>query len=221
MDTPTPSLTPNSSTAPVMPTGNKSNKTVIVVVIAVAVVAFGYLGYQRWQDRRTAKMFLKEFGLDAKTAEKFAKDMEVMAQNLQTPEQTLPSTPAEIFAEAENFDISDTSHKELVEEIGGAVKAVFGEYKVSGYTPGYMGMNSGSGVAQFTVTKPLSLNDGAALGKELEAKGFTTTISPLDGDAVSISATKGEYAYTIGFNKDEQQIIALIIFNGNTPNTNE
>jgi hypothetical protein len=222
MDTPTPLTTPATPTGPIMPPIQKNNnKTVIIVVIAIIILAIGYMGYQRWQERRAVNALLGGLGLDEKTAQQFAKDMSEMAQNLNIPEDAQPATPAEIYAAAEEFDVSNAAHKELVQEIGGIVKTIFGDYKVSGYTPGYMGMNSGSGVTQFTVTKPLVVDDIGALAKELEAKGFTTTASPLQGDSASIVAQKGDYTYTIGYNKGEQQIVAIIIFNGDTTTSNE
>lgn len=223
MDTPAPFTAPNQPVTPppTIPAEPKNKKTLIIVVIAVIVLAIGYLGYQKWQERRAINAILGGFGLDKKAAEQFAKDMSEMAQNLNTPEDAKPTTPAEIYAAAEVIDVSNAAHKELVEEIGGIVKTVFGDYKVSGYTPGYMGMNSGSGVTQFTVTKPLAVSGAGDFAKELEAKGFTTTVSPLQGDSASIVAQKGNYTYTIGYNAGEQQIIAIIIFNGDASTSNE
>lgn len=222
MDNPTPLQTPSKPAEPVTPVALKNNnKTIIIVVIAIIVLVIGYVAYQRWQERRAVNAILGGFGLDEKAAEQFAKDMTEMAQNLNTPDEARPTTPAEIYASAEVFDVSNAAHKELVEEIGKIVKTIFGDYKVSGYTPGYMGMNSGSGVTQFTVTKPLAVNDAGAFAKELEANGFTTTASLLQGDSASIIAQKGDYTYTIGYNKDEQQIVAIIIFNGDSSTTSE
>ncbi|MCX6781847.1 MAG: hypothetical protein NTW66_01905 [Candidatus Magasanikbacteria bacterium] len=209
--TPTPPVT-----QPVAPMGGGgNNKTLIIVIIAVIVIGGGYWAFHRWQQQRAISNLLKGFGMDGSAANMLGKGMagfaDEMAQEAAKEEAEAKKSPADKFKDAETIEIASGSHSELASEIGDAIKKVFDDAKVTGFTSGYMGMNSGSGVVQYTVPKLLALNDVNNLSKELEDKGFTIMTTGQQSESATIMAQKNSVTYTIGYNKDEQEITVIII----------
>jgi hypothetical protein len=210
MDNTTPVMPP---TTPVSPPSGNNNKTVLIVIIAIVVIAVGYLGYRKWQERR-AFSDLMRLGMDQASDNMLGKGMAEYASRLaqQAEEEvTTPKTPADKFRDAEIIEIASDEHKRLTVEIGDAIKKVFGDAKVTGYTSGYMGMNSGSGVAQFTVPDLLSVNSVNDLSKEMQDKGFSILNTGQQDNTATIMAQKDSVTYTVGYNKDEQEITVIII----------
>lgn len=211
MDNMTPLTPPSAPTT--SPTDGKNNKTIIIVVIAVVVIAAGYLGYHKWQERR-AFSDLMRLGMDQASENMLGKGMAEYASRLAQQaeeEDATPKTPAEKFRDAEIIEIASENHRQLTVEIGDAIKKVFGDAKVTGYTSGYMGMNSGSGVAQYTVPNLLSVSTINDLSKEMQNKGFSILNTGQQDNTATIMAEKDSVTYTVGYNKDEQEITVIII----------
>ena len=212
----------NTNLPPVMetpagqpPTGNKKWLVPVIVIVAIIVVAGGYQSLQRWRAERAVNSLLNELGVDKNAAGLFGANINDLAGDIAREaakaEAEAKKSPAEKFADAEIIDISDNAHLTPVNLIGDAIKTIFDGAKITGYTSGYMGMNSGSGVAQYTVPKLLSTNEADALSKELENKGLKILTTVAQNDSASIMAQKDNFTYTISYNNNEQEITAVIL----------
>ncbi len=184
--------------------------TPIIVIIIVIVIGGGYFAYQKWQSQRAVNTFLGELGITetgmfganiGKIAEEMAKEEAMQAKK----------TPAEKFATAEIINISDDSHSATANLISDIVKDAYGETKITGFTSGYMGMNSGSGIIQYMVPRPLTMNDVNALKEQLANSGFEIITATQQDNSASIMAQKDNTSYTFGFNTDDQEIMVIII----------
>lgn len=197
------------------PAGKNKWLVPVIVIAAVIMIAGGYRYLQRWRTERAINSMFRELGIDDKAAGEFGSNLnsiaEEIAREAAREEAEAKKTPAEKFADAETIDITDGAHLATADIIGDAIKKIFGDAKITGYTKGYMGMNSGSGVAQFTVPKLLSVNDAAALSKELENKGLKILATTAEKDSASIAAEKDNFTYTITYNNNEQEITAIIV----------
>jgi hypothetical protein len=211
--TPTTPTAPSAPTATPSPAGNKNNKTTIIIAIAaILVIGIGYTAFSRWRAERTAQNVLKNLGIEA--------GGQMALGNTPTGDEGKELTPAEIFANAESQEIGDSTHKAIADEVGGIIKAVYGDYKLSSFVSGYMGMNSGSGIFQYTLPKLVAISDAGSIAKEMENRGLKIITNIQQNDAASIMAQKGNFTYTIGFNKDEQVITAIVI-NADQDNSNQ
>lgn len=208
---PTPTPIPQPNTAPPTPQ-NKNKKTTVIIVILLVILAIGaYISYSKWQARRATQKLFENMGMNPQAAA-------ILGQLAdEVDEQNKPSTPEEIFKAAETIEIIDSKQKTEAEELGGAIKAALGDYKITGFTSGYMGMNSGSCVVEYTLAKILSLNDINTISKELENLGMKVVSVMQQDDSATLMAQKGNNAYTVSFNKDEQEIMAVVLA-GQTPN---
>lgn len=212
MSNPVPPATP---AAPVPTSGGSNKKTVIIVIIAVIVIAGGYWAYHRWQQQRAISGFLKGLGMDGESAGMLGKGMagfaDEMAKEAERQEAEEKKSPADKFRDAETIDIASDEHNRLAGEISDAIKTVFGDSKVTGFTSGYMGMDSGSGIVQYSVPKLLAIGDVNNLSKELEKNGFKILSTGQQSESANIMAQKDNATYTIGYNKDEQEITVIIL----------
>jgi hypothetical protein len=201
-------MTPIIPNAPTLaPTGGKNTKTIIIVIIAVVVIIAGYMGFSRW---RTERASLNDLSVNENVTNN------TIDQNV-SGEEIKPMTPAEIFANAEIQEIGDSVHAQIASDIGGIIKAVYGDYKITSFVSGYMGMNSGSGVLQYTIPKLVSVNDASPIAKEMENLGIKITANTQQNDGVSIMAQKDDFTYTVSFNKDEQVVTIIVIKANATP----
>ncbi len=208
--------TPQTTPSPVGPVnGGGNNKTLIIVIIAVIVIGGGYWAFHRWQQQRAVSNLLKGLGMDGGAANMLGEGManfaDEMAKEAAREEAEANKSPADKFRDAEVIEIANDSHSELASEIEDAIKKIFDDAKVTGFTSGYMGMNSGSGVVQYTVPKLLALNDINDLSKELQNNGFTIMTTGQQSESATIMAQKDSVTYTVGYNKDEQEITVIII----------
>ncbi|MFA5127734.1 MAG: hypothetical protein WC457_01890 [Patescibacteria group bacterium] len=200
---PTPSAPVAPSTPTTTPTGGNNNKTALIIAIAaILVIGIGYTAFSRWRADRTAQNMLKNLGIEAGGQ---------MMNNENSGDEGKELTPAEIFANAENQEIGDSTHKAIADEVGGIIKAVYDDYKLSSFVSGYMGMNSGSGIFQYTLPKLVAVSDAGSIAKEMENRGMKIITNIQQNEAASIMAQKDNFTYTIGFNKDEQVITAIVI----------
>lgn len=195
----------------------KTNKwlTPVIVVAAVIVIVGGYFTYSRWQQARTVGGILEEMGVNKDTINKFNEGMadyaKQIAEETARIEAEAKKSPEEKFADAEIMEVTGETHKNLSDEVARVISKVFGDTKITGYTAGYMGMNSGSGVFQFMTPKALAVNQGNDLSKELENSGFQITNTALDSESAKVEASKNGRTYSFDFNKDEQEIAVIII----------
>jgi hypothetical protein len=199
--------TPQQAAPQPSPTpGNGNNtKTVIIVIAAVVVIIAGYMIFSRWRAQRAVQGMLNDMGIQA-GGEMMLGDL---ADDSSLDDANL--TPEQKFAKAEAIEIGDSVHQSIADEIGKAIKAVYGDYKITSFVSGYMGMNSGSGITQYTVPQLLSTNDATQLASELEDGGMTIIANLQEDEAVSIMAQKDDFTYTIGYNADEQEITSIAI----------
>ena len=190
--------------------GGKNNKTIIIVVIAIVVIIGGYMAFSRWRAEHAVNSMLKNLGVDTNMQQ-----LATQGQNndITSGDEGADLTPDQKFKAVESIEIGDAAHKAIADQIGGIVKAVYGDYKVSSFVSGYMGMNSGSCVLQYTVPKLVGVNDANSVAKEMENQGMKIVTNIQQDNAVSIMAQKDDFTYTIGFNKDEQVINAIAIKN--------
>jgi len=211
-----PEINPNP--APQAPIAEpKTNKwlTPLIVVAAVIMIAGGYFTYSRWQQTRTVGNILEEMGVDKDTINQFNEGMadyaKQIAEETAKMEAEANKSPEEKFADAETMEVTGETHKNLSDEVARVIEKVFGDTKITGYTAGYMGMNSGSGVFQFMTPKALSINQANDLKIELENSGFHITNTTLDGESAKVEASKDNRSYSFDFNKGEQEIAVIII----------
>lgn len=208
-------LEPPTINPPTPVTGRGNNKTVIIIVVAIFVVVAGYMGFRKWQERRAISEFMKSIGIDEQSANMLGKGAEEYANRLAreaaTEESDINKSPEEKFADAVIIEVVNGAHSQLATEVSDVIKSVFGDTKITGYTSGYMGMNSGSGVAQYTVPKLLGLNEVNNLSKAFESKNFKILNTGQQDGSATIMAQKDSVTYTISFNKDEQEITVIII----------
>lgn len=201
-------ITPIIPSAPATtPTGGKNTKTIIIVVIAVVVIIAGYMGFSRW---RTERALLNDLSVNENVLNN------TIDQNA-SGDEAKNLTPAEIFASAEIQEIGDSVHAKIASDIGGIIKEVYDDYKITSFVSGYMGMNSGSGILQYTVPKLVSINDAGSIAKEMENLGLRILTNIQQDNAVSIMAQKDDFTYTVGFNKDEQVVTVIVIKANATP----
>lgn len=211
--TPTTPVAPSTPTITPTPAGNKNNKTAIIIAIAaILVIGIGYTAFSRWRAERTVRGVLNNMGIEA--------GGQMMNGDSLSGDEGRELTPAEVFANAENQEIGDSTHKAIADEVGGIIKSVYGDYKLSSFVSGYMGMNSGSGIFQYTLPKLVTISDAGSIAKEMENRGMKIITNIQQNDAASIMAQKDNFTYTIGFNKDEQEITAIVI-NASQENSNQ
>lgn len=192
------------------PTAKSKITTPIIIIIAVIVIGGGYYAYQKWQSQRAINTFLGELGVTetglfganiGKIAEEMAKEEAMQAKK----------TPAEKFATAEIINISDSGHNATANLINNIIKDAYGDAKITGFTSGYMGMNSGSGIIQYMVPRPLEMTDVNALKDQLTNSSFEIITATQQDNSASIMAQKDSASYTFGFNTDDQEIMVIII----------
>jgi len=209
-NTPSLSPTPQSPVPQNAPVTKNKLTTPIIIIIAVVIIGGGYFAYQKWQRQRVVNNFLGELGITetglfgadiGKIAEEMAKEEAMQAKK----------TPAEKFATAEIINISDESHAITANLINGIVKDAYGDAKITGFTSGYMGMNSGSGIIQYMIPRPLGMSDVNALKDQLTNNNFEIITATQQDNSASIMAQKDNISYTFGFNTDDQEIMVIII----------
>jgi hypothetical protein len=209
----TPPTPPTSTPQGDLPIAKNKITTPIIVIIALVVIGGGYFVYQKWQRQRVVNSFLNQLGVTDsslfgtninKIAEQIAKeDAEQEAQK--------NKSPSEKFADAEPVDIADNGHLSSAKSINNIIKTAYGDSKITGFTSGYMGMNSGSGIYQFMIPKILSMNDVIALKDQLQNNDFEIIATTQQNDSASITAQKNDSSYTFGFNSGDQEIMAIVI----------
>lgn len=203
----TPKTAPSRNDGPVLPNINKG-KIIIIAVIIIAAIAAVWKMVPSSKSEKIIEGLIKDAQKNTQTAEALKNAANELIQN--GAEEKIPPTPEEKFATAEAVEITNGEHNTTVRELGKAIEEVFGKYKVTGYTKGYMGMNSGSGVVQYTLAQALSVKTVDTLYQTMEKQGFTVAAIDKHPENASIMAKKGEYIYTLSYNEGEQEITAII-----------
>lgn len=204
----------NTTEANKLNNNNSKNNKTIIIIAAVIVVIVGITMFRNWQVKRQAQAILEQgiggFGMDM--ANIIEKNMENYEEEKEDNDgDNKKETPKSYFNSAVSINISNNEHSDLSNEVKDILEKVFKSVKITGFTSGYMGMNSGSGIVQFTTLEVLKSDYANDINKELTNRDFTVMNVSQDSEGAAIMATKGDYTYTIGYTTDEQEITVLIM----------
>lgn len=199
-------------TTAIPPKSNENKKIVIIVIVAIIIIACGYWVFHRWQQTRALREALRDLGKSTEMAgDSLANVANQIAEEAARLEAEAKKTPADKFNEAETFKVSDHGKEKFVDDAASIIKSVFGDTKVTGFTEGYMGMNSGSGVVQFMTPSLLETSKANDLVKKLQDEEYQIISTAIDEISVSITASKNDADFTFTYNKGDQSITTIII----------
>jgi len=217
MEENTPIQTPQTST-PTPTTGGKKWQTPAIIIGIIVFAVGGYTTYHRWQQSRDINAVLNDLNLPGATeiiGDTMANYASQMSEEAARLEAEAKKTPQDKFNEATTIDIGDNGKKVLADGVTPIIASVFGDTKITGYTSGYMGMNSGSGVIQFMAPNTLDAGKANELSKKLEEDGYEISNLTVDQQSASLTATKNSVNYTFSFNTGDQSV-TLIVLNTHT-----
>lgn len=191
---------------PTAPVANKTKILIITVIILIAIIGIWQLVLIK-KGGTSYQSSAKDNQKNSLTTEAQENSSYELTQNTAGQKQL---TPEEKYVAAETISVSNGEHNLTVEEFGNVIKKVFGEYKITGYTQGYMGMNSGSGIAQYTLTKSISVEEADSLKQAAEQQGFVILAMDKQLKSINIKAQKNGYSYSLSYNDGDQEITVII-----------
>ncbi len=197
------------ASAPIPAPKNTSKVIIIAIIIIIAAIVILWL-FLRWQNNKNSNKVVNELSETKQVAQilESADNELIVDNNMENIVKQM--TPEEKFAAAETINIQNGNHDSTIDDLGAIIKNVFGEYKITGYTQGYMGMNSGSGIVQYTLTKTLSIENADMLKQKMEDDGFTDITLDKQTESVNLQAKKNDYKYRLLFNQGDQEITVII-----------
>lgn len=177
---------------------SQNNKLYALIIIVIIVAVSIFIGLFIYQSKNNQLNQLDN------------NESETQQINNNYNDQTLNLTPEMKYETAEIIAISNGEHHETVTDFENTVKVAFGDGKITGYTQGYMGMNSGSGIAQITISRLLNDSDVNTLTQAMTNQGYSLEKTDKQENSIYITAQKNNYQYRISFNYQEQEITVII-----------
>ncbi|MFA6424020.1 MAG: hypothetical protein WCV83_01750 [Candidatus Magasanikbacteria bacterium] len=209
---------------------DKKTKTIVIVVLAVIVVAGAYYGINRWRQQRLVNQYLKGLygggvntGLLGNfaggigggiTQEQIAKEIakEMAKEELQQKNNEIKEaakTPEDKYDAVEEMPTYDANSKALADVGKDIIEKAFGKAKLTTISSGLYG--AGSGMVSFTIARPTTAADLAALGKVLTDKGLPIMQSGIEDKSAGVMSGANNFIYTISFEIGEQEVGMLIM----------
>jgi len=204
---------------------DKKTITIIIIVVAVLVVVGGlYYGVNRWRQQQLANQILKQvYGVNStgilggliggggtiqqQIANELAKDE---AQQKADEVKEAAKTPQDKYNETKETAIAGAVSPVLTNEIEPAIKAIFGQAKITSYGTGYLSGQSGSFGANFKVPRVITAEDLNKLSSEFQNKGYTVIANSTESDSGEVTLAKGEESsLTISYSGDDQVLEIL------------
>lgn len=199
---------------------DKKTKTIIIVVLSVAVVGGAYYGINRWHQQRLINQYLKGvYGLNTgllggltgggngPMANQIAQEMAKQAAQEKLDEaKEAAKTPEDKYNATAEMPTYDANSKSLANEAKDIVEKVFGKAKLTSISSGIYGLNSGSGVLEFNISRLTTGEDLGMLNKVLTDKGLPILQSGIDNKTAMVMAGSNEVSYTFGFEIGEQVV---------------
>ncbi|MDD4333193.1 MAG: hypothetical protein PHT51_03715 [Patescibacteria group bacterium] len=207
---------------------DKKTKTIVIVVLAVVVVGGLYFEFNRWRQQRLANQILKEMygvntgllggltggnGISKEIAQELAKEaVKQEAQQKADEAKEAAKTPEDKYNETKETAVVGEVSPIVASEIEPAIKAVFGETKMTSYGTGYMVSQNGSFGANFSVPRVVTADDLNKLSLEFKNKGYAVVSSSAESGSGNVTMMKGEEStltFSYSDNGETQEIEVL------------